>query len=313
MIRVLVALSVSLLVGCGGSGVAAAFDTPAAQAKKPSPEPSTGALAVEVDIEPPAPGPDRRDHATVAARSTRLSLVTYNTWGLPAPVGTDLGKRFQAMPGVLGGFDVVALQETFTGDAKALLSHTFYPYSHRQESSEFLRLNSGLTVLSKHRILETDFKPFEECADWDCAAQKGVLFIRVDVAGFGPVDIYNTHYQAHVPYPKQRLHDNRIMAGLVRDKDAGHPTFLLGDFNMVEGGDEYQDLMHRLSPVDLYRSHRPADKGGTSKSGSRIDYVFNRPTDGYEVRVLDSAVMFEDTGLSDHNGVRVDVQITARP
>ncbi|MBM3276023.1 MAG: endonuclease/exonuclease/phosphatase family protein, partial [Candidatus Sericytochromatia bacterium] len=185
-------------------------------------------------------------------------------------------------------------------------------YSHRQESTEFLRVNPGLTILSRHRIVETAFRPFKECADTDCLAQKGVLFTRLDVAGFGPVDVYDTHYQAHGPYTKERLHDNSVLQAMFKEQDAGHPAFLLGDFNFPEGGTEYADLMNRLGPRDLYRAHRPTEKGGTSKSGSRIDYVFCVPARDYDVTVLDSAVMFEGTGLSDHNGVRVDVRITAR-
>lgn len=313
-LRSLLALSVAALAGCGASGKSPApFALPAetGQADPARPASATGGLDVEVAIEDSAPRPAPTPEPTPAIRAATLSVLTWNTWGLPAPIGKDLHRRFQAMLGVLGGFDFVGLQETFTGEAKALLTHTLYPYSHRQESTEFMRLGSGLTVLSRHRILETDFRPFEQCADTDCLAQKGVLFTRVLVTGLGPVDFYNTHYQAHGPYKKERLHDNDILARFVRSKDAGHPTFLLGDFNMREGSEEYQDLMMRLDPIDLYRYHRPAEKGGTSSGGARIDYLFYRPARGFDLRVLDSAVMFQGLGLSDHNGVRVDVRISA--
>jgi endonuclease/exonuclease/phosphatase family metal-dependent hydrolase len=292
----------------GAGGAVSAGDPLQSSRPLPGPEEAQPADAGSV---PGSPGP-APIAPTPGPRSVKLSLVTWNTYGLPAPIGTDLKKRFSAMPGVLHGFDVVALQETFDGAAKGLLSHTLYPYSHRQESTEFLRMNPGLTMLSRHRIVETAFRPFKECGDTDCLAQKGVLFARLDVAGFGPVDIYDTHYQAHGPYTKERLHDNSVLQAMVNEHDAGHPTFLLGDFNLREGGTEYVDLMNRLGPKDLYRLHRPTEKGGTSKSGSRIDYVFCVPARDYDVTVVDSAVMFSGTGLSDHNGVRVDVQITAR-
>lgn len=316
MLRTLFTLAIFALAGCGAVGASSArFAEPAAVgvAAPADPTEPTGSLKVEVEVEDSGNGNrGRSTQPTASVRSARLSLLTWNTWGLPAPVGTDLRKRFQAMLGVVGGFDFVGLQETFTSEAKALLTHELYPYSHRHESTAFMRLNSGLSVLSRHRILETDFVPFDKCGDSDCLAQKGVLFTRIEVAGLGPVDIYNTHYQAHSPYVKERLHDNEVLARFVRRKDVGHPTFLMGDFNFREGGQEYQDLMLRLDPADLYRTYRPMEKGGTSKSGSRIDYVFYRPTMGYDMAVLDSAVMFEGLGLSDHNGVRVDVRITAR-
>ena len=50
-----------------------------------------------------------------------LDLLSYNTYGLPSPIGKDLAKRFTAMPAALEGHDVVGLQETFTNESKRLL------------------------------------------------------------------------------------------------------------------------------------------------------------------------------------------------
>lgn len=271
------------------------------------------------------PGLQGASPGAMAARSTAaiLDLVTYNTFGLPAPFGKSLAARFAAMPETLGGHDVVGLQETFSGEARRLLESRAYPYKYRQDRGSFFHpINSGLTILSRYPFQTVKFRSFGSCQTTDCFSNKGVLFARVDVPQFGPVDIYDTHYQAHEPYTLQRIENNRVLAEFVRENDQGHPTFLLGDFNFVEGEDEYGNLQERLAPWDLYRRKHPGDPGYSWHPANpwsdgkgepvRLDYVFFIPNKAFDLEVLESEVMFRERPLSDHYGVRAKVSLTRR-
>ncbi len=273
-----------------------------------------------------APGLQGGLSSRVAARAAdgvTLDLLTYNTFGLPAPLGKDLAKRFAAMPAAIAGHDVVGLQETFTGESRRILDAQVYPYAYRQDKGTlFHPQSSGLTLLSRHPLRDVRFKPFRTCATTDCLAQKGVLFGRIDVPDIGPVDLYDTHFQAHEPYELTRIEDVRDMVSFVRENDQGHPTFFLGDFNMLEDEDAYGNLQDLLGPIDAFRKVNPTDPGYTADpanpwrnragGGERIDYIFFLPGKAVGVEVLASRVALKEQPLSDHYGVEATVRLSRK-
>ena len=261
----------------------------------------------------------------MAARNSgvTLDLLSYNTWGLPAPMGHNLKKRFAALSGALGGHDVVALQETFTTEAKQLIEGRAYPHGFRQSDGGFpMRLGSGLTVLSRFPMTQIRFKPFDRCSLSDCHNRKGVLFTRLEVPGVGSVDVYDTHYQSYTEHVAIRIDDNRVMEKFVKENDRGYPTFLLGDFNMLEGEAEYKDLMTRFSPTDIFRKSDPMapwftwdparNKFATGSAQERLDYIFYLPSKSHDLDIVETRFAFENDPLSDHFGLRAKVRLSAR-
>ncbi|MBM3267578.1 MAG: sphingomyelin phosphodiesterase [Candidatus Sericytochromatia bacterium] len=260
-----------------------------------------------------------------AEEGVTLRLLSYNVFGLPAPLGKELKKRFAAIPQAIAGHDVVGLQETFTGESERILESGVYPHAYRQDKGTlFHPQSSGLTILSKYPLGDIRFRPFRKCATTDCLAQKGVLFARLDVPKVGPVDIYDTHFQAHAPYEQVRVEDVKDLVTFFKENDQGHPAFFLGDFNMLEDEDAYGHFKEMLGPIDAFRKANPTDPGYTADPGNpwrdrarapegeRIDYVFYLPGRDVDVEVLDSRVTLKDQPLSDHYGVAATIRLAPR-
>lgn len=258
-----------------------------------------------------------------------LDLLTYNTWGLPAPIGKRNAERMEQIGLAVQGHGIVALQETFSRQAGVVGQLAGHPYQHREDKGGLLKLNPGLTTLSKYPILEKEFVPFQKGAHADQFARKGVLFTRLLVPGVGPVDVYNTHYQAEdgAKYTRIRLHDNEVLAGLVAKHHQGHPTFVMGDFNSRTHSPEYQDLMRRLPGLrDLYVEQNPGDPGYTSRAdntnnkstngNSRLDYIFYLPGNKVDLAIESMTVAMTQTfngkHASDHYAVHGRVQLTPK-
>lgn len=315
-----------LLTGCGSAVNAPAPApimpvtavqrvAPPAAAKQAAPAPAVSAPATTHLA-------DAGAVATPVASAT-LEMLTFNTFGKPGLLGKDEKRRMQLIGPAISGYDVVAMQETFTRHSATMGKLSGFAHQQWFDNGSLFKLGSGLYTVSRHSILETDFARFEKAKTWDWFARKGVAFTRLDVPGVGPVDIYNTHYQSVAKYGEIREHDNSVLEALVKRHDAGHPTFLMGDFNMKPGSPEFQDLMRRLSPRDGFREANPDEPGYTSEPGNlykkddgapkRIDYIFALPNADWDIRFDHAAVamreLVDGVQLSDHYGVEARVTI----
>lgn len=263
------------------------------------------------------------DDQPVTAAAT-LKVLTYNTWGKPGILGKEEKQRFERLPKALAPYDLVFLQETFTRHTAGLLAG--FPHHQRETKRGFKVINSGLTILSRFEIVETDFKSFSDCSHWDCLANKGVSFVRLNVPNVGPVDVYNTHLQAEDSNAARhvRLTDNLpALEQLYRAHDQGNPTLIAGDFNSRPDSPEITALKDRLPVRDLYHELHPDKPGYTwdparnmnLKPGgeqARIDYIF---AIGDRIRPLSAEVVMDQPvdgfTLSDHLGVAVELEILA--
>jgi len=256
--------------------------------------------------------------------SMTLDVLTLNSWMLPSPLGKNKVERAGRIGDSIKFFDVVGLQETFSDDSKIIGKTTGqnHPYQYRQDKGGFLTLNSGLTTLSKYEIAETEFKPFSYSTMFssDQLARKGVMLTRLKVPNIGYIDIYNTHTQSnsHTADHITRLAQNAEIVDFVLKHDKGYPTFILGDFNMEENTGEYNLLKSALGLNDSFREVNPGKPGYTTnyhveESKKRIDYIFYKPGNGYNVQALNSEVVFDQpiNGLyaSDHFGVHSQFKI----
>lgn len=244
-----------------------------------------------------------------AVRGTTLTVLTQNTYGLPAPIGSDLQNRFKRMGPALAGYDVVGLQETFTGEAGRLRQTAGYAYNNWDRSSGGLfKINSGLMTLARFPIIEKKFKAYRFADDWDFMARKGVSLTRLAVPGIGTVDVYNTHLQAGGKFERIRVTQIQDMLAFIRRNDRGNPTILTGDFNSLEDSPSQQLLRRSLGVHDSFREANPADPGNTNDGNTRrIDYVFVLPHPQIKIDVVAARVVNRGPNghgtISDHAGV----------
>lgn len=263
-----------------------------------------------------------------ARRDQTLNVLTYNTWGLPVPIGRQVPERFARLAGALDGYDWVTLQETFSRYAGQLLGITAYPFKAWQSDGGFATISSGLLTMSRYPIVAREFRAFRQSTDFDRFSRKGVLFTRLQVRPDLTVDLYNTHYQAQdVPDAERirREEDNRVLEAMVRDHDQGFPTFIQGDLNCHDHESAYGDLRRRLPLHDLWREARAGDPGYTMdrtrnpNTGDleRLDYLFFLEQPHWQARVarigLAMTERVQGMLLSDHLGVAATVRLTPRP
>lgn len=268
-----------------------------------------------------------RAGAMSAHAAATLDFLTYNTWGKPGILGTDKKPRFEAIGPAIQPYQVVGLQETFTDYTKLVLESAKFPYINRMDKGGFLKLNAGLTTLSKFKFVSTDFVEFKQAGHADRFARKGVMFTRLEVPELGEVDVYNTHYQAQEGYEKIRMYDNGVLADFVKKHDKGNPTFLMGDFNSTPNSPEFQDLMAKMPGLrDSFGEKNPGVPGYTidpvntnvpkTDPRQRIDFIFVLPNDRFDIHVdtMELAMNQPVDGrfMSDHFGMHGKFTITPK-
>lgn len=305
---------------------------------------------------PPQPQPQVRPATAAAATAPTtqtVDVLSLNTFGLPKPVGKDIAERHLRIGKSVGEYEIVGFQETFSKESKQLatgasLAGLSY---HIHAPKEQRLLTSGLTTFSAYEIVESDFKPFHYSSHADSLAQKGVSFSRVKIPGVGLVDVYNTHFQAmkdkadgpidhfllkatslvipgfDMPRDEIRAHDAEVLLDLIKEKDQGHPILVLGDFNTQDQQPVY-DMLLKAGLKDSFHEANPNDPGYTSdgktnpyksnpENRKRVDYVFYRPGQETEVKVLSSKLAFdqavEGMFVSDHYGVHTRFEFASKP
>lgn len=162
-----------------------------------------------------------------------LSVMTYNVKGLPFPAALGRPAALEKIAEQLGSLrlsgrqpDVVALQEAFVPEAKAIAARAGYKWiaigpqpsealgtpSDRSErlasanlangaswtrgETEGKWVDSGLVIMSDYPIIAARRMAFPAslCAGFDCLASKGLLVAWVRVPGQAqPVAVANTH------------------------------------------------------------------------------------------------------------------------
>jgi len=132
-----------------------------------------------------------------------LKVLSYNIHGLPSPLGSDFGQ-YSRIGEILAkrraegnAPDIVVLQEGFTKNVKQLITKAGYPFVQQGGGTSFLKMSSGLWILSEHPIEQADTVTYSDCRSFDCFANKGALHVRLRIADVDyPVDVYGTHLNA---------------------------------------------------------------------------------------------------------------------
>ncbi len=213
-----------------------------------------------------APAVASNPHATV-------SVMTYNVHGVPWPVAEDraaslsaIAMQFRAMRAAHRQPDIVALQEAFVPDAKAIGIAAGYRYvafgapaeasssattaADRRFVSEgsMLRgervgkhVGSGLAIFSDYPILAVRRISYPVCAGYDCLANKGAMAASIAIPGMArPVTVVDTHLNSNgatgVSEPRALYAYKRqidLLSGFIGSIERPESTLLVaGDFNV---------------------------------------------------------------------------------
>ncbi|WP_395336153.1 endonuclease/exonuclease/phosphatase family protein [Novosphingobium sp. BL-8H] len=228
----------------------------------------------------PAAEPTARFMPPPGPRSS-LSLMTYNVKGLPFPAAFNraaalakIGKNLEALGRTGHRPDIVALQEAFIPEAKAIAKQAGYRYiaigpqaadapaapvdaaglrftgkaSWMKGETEGKWVDSGLVIMSDYPIVATRKMAFarDACAGFDCLAAKGALIAWVRIPGQPqPVAIADTHLNARkasgVPVERAnaayRLQLSALRTFIGRQVDPQTSLIFAGDFNVGHDAD----------------------------------------------------------------------------
>jgi endonuclease/exonuclease/phosphatase family metal-dependent hydrolase len=260
-------------------------------------------------------------------------VVTYNIWGLPSPLLRH-GERFEDLPEAINALDadVVLVQEAFTSKAQALTHLSKFPYFAWGPKARFLHFSSGLLILSRYPIDETARITYSRCGGFDCFANKGALYARIQVPGAGPVSVFNTHLNAN-GYEAARVSQAAHLLRFVQAYARGLPTVVGGDFN-GDGQSLFQKawrktgqaLFLRDAHADYVDAHPAVSASvreaftadpvhnpflGHDETRRRLDHLYMM-----QGKALDYGLLFDGVHgevLSDHFGVRATLDLTTAP
>jgi endonuclease/exonuclease/phosphatase family metal-dependent hydrolase len=269
----------------------------------------------------------------------QLKVVTYNIWGLPSPLLRH-PERFNDLANTLNTLDadIILIQEAFTKRARALTQLSNFRYFAWGPSSKLLHFSSGLLVLSKYPILETQTMTYSKCGGFDCFANKGALYARVLLPDGKMISVFDTHLNAN-GHSAVRYHQASELITFVRRYSSGLPAIVGGDFN----GDKpsflntfVRTLTARNAHAEFVHEHHDVSKeeldGFTANPrinpflnatdpSYRLDHIFlidgtrdgdRAPSAQENWKILNDQVILNgrDTKiLSDHLGVRVTVDL----
>lgn len=250
-----------------------------------------------------------------------LKVLSFNCWGLPF-ITPHKNRRLDAIADTIrkGGWDIVALQEVWLkSDQMRLVQKCRYPYYYIFQGTSKL-LGPGIVILSKHKILKTDFYQFRvtgfphHIREGDFHAAKGVGFALVETP-IGEVPVFVTHLIAK--YSRRHEVDfNRLfrlaqileLVFFVRSQATPSGFVLCGDLNAEEKDLEIQALcalsgLSQSRPVRL-KSDKP-----------RLDHIICGATfDKLDLKTSSPQLVFRKTfsgeriPFSDHHGVSAIVR-----
>jgi endonuclease/exonuclease/phosphatase family metal-dependent hydrolase len=193
---------------------------------------------------------------TAPVDKVRVRLISYNVFLRPPPVGSCTDHKDarckELVETVFGGFDVVCLQEMFGSFSRrrtnvirdvqkhGLLYSAACPVPWPLCSGKLI--DGGLLTLSKYKIVEHEFTPFQRGMDSDALAKKGVLYTKINLPNNKHMHIFSTHVQASYVYTADpgsvRIKQEQIgvLVALVKSKlatsSAVGPVVVTGDFNI---------------------------------------------------------------------------------
>jgi endonuclease/exonuclease/phosphatase family metal-dependent hydrolase len=205
-------------------------------------------------------------------KAIEIKVLSYNINGLPAPIKTGKTPYYKRIADVLrhqraAGTqpDVVLLQEAFDSRSDIIAETTGYKYvlkgpgrkdtSQRGDAHWVQKtrkayasfsdpqkfLGSGLWILSDYPIVAAQHKAFnsDECAGFDCLANKSILLARIQVPGLAqPLDIINSHFNSRsaAKGPKKfvllsHYRQTDTLKWFLGKTEQGNARIVAGDFN----------------------------------------------------------------------------------
>lgn len=152
----------------------------------------------------------------------------------------------------------------------------------------------GNAVLTRYDILDVLIQPlpYSESTPQKTTYPRGAIAVTVRTPGGQPVRFISTHFQHNVP--EDRLAEAKAINRLFASDDDSTPTILAGDMNATP---ESEPIKILLQEWQVAIETPPAPSAPATAPRTRIDYVFFRPADKFQ---LVSTNVIDEPVASDH-------------
>lgn len=265
----------------------------------------------------------------------KVRMMTYNIWGLPG-VLLQKPKRMNLLEAALPAenADIIILNETFAARTRPVVMLKEYPYRAFGPGKSGVKISSGVVILSKFPIVESETLKYSACAGMDCLANKGAVRARLDVPGVGLVDVVGTHLNSDGKDSVRSAQLEQVDELLAR-AGGNVPVLFGGDFNFHSETAPYSDMVGAMGFRDLhaeYRTFHPEldsvawfgftydpDRNSNltwqapMSRAERLDYIWARDGACAGIQVEQTALLMDHKvgglHLSDHFGVRADLTL----
>jgi len=299
--------------------------------------------------------------ATSATQTAEISVLTYNVRGLPWPIAFGRGAALKAIGRELAAMrregrqpDVVLIQEGFRDEVAGLFEASGYRYwaqgPSRSDRTRFdggvlaardvfrgegvgKLMGGGLHVFSDAPILDVRSAAYNNCAGFDCLANKGAMLVRLAPAGVPTtIDVVNTHMNSRKASmaPRSRslpAHNGQVRelsAFLEANRESGNPLLLGGDFNVRNSPARYYyEAMERpYTVVGEFCSQPDSGCGEGASDATSEPWLRSQDLQAFgqgavRVQPIRSETMFPTKdpkrALSDHDGYLVRYQLSWSP
>lgn len=266
--------------------------------------------------------------ALPAFAQTELSIVAFNTWGVPfaakdrrrdIPDSERLSpsERYERAMKEITALrpDLVVLSEVFTAKGKKRFKNDkVYPYRVDGPGAFPKLISSGLRILSRYPIEGYATLVYKGCKKDDCFSRKGALLAVVRLPSGKRVNVVATHLNAR---GEDDIRESQILqlhnfVRYYREPDA--PVLIAGDFNFDPASGVYSKMLSLLRVEDTWtRLHNASEPGYTSDcetnyyardyferyhfpiARERIDYLLTDRLPALESRlILNTGMLYSD-------------------
>ena len=199
-----------------------------------------------------------------------MSLASYNIQAFPFYIGValDLNKTqtrmdYLSKSDYFKHFDVIAFQEAWDRGIRNKLIRNMeknYPYYYDPipQDTHLKPLNSGLLILSKWSILNTQFLNYSDTqtlTDADYMTNKGVLYIKINKNG-QIYHIFATHTQAQDTQKAIKLRQEEfiLIKKFIEKQNIpkSEPVLLMGDLNTDYYNKDQFDVFNQMLEPQVY-------------------------------------------------------------
>lgn len=192
------------------------------------------------------------------AQPKPIHVLTWNIFMRPHAILYDgQFRRAKAIGEVLKKehYDIILFQEAFGKTSRKKLRKALgdaYPHEIQPENNG-KTVNSGLWILSKHPISNSEIIFFENCLVSDCQSSKGAVLFELNINN-QDYQFVNTHVQAEdgKEFALVRAEQFEMINQLLQKNQKPQvPQFILGDLNTAFSvKQEYDSMLQTLHAND---------------------------------------------------------------